>query len=402
MSLDLHSLLSNTLAKRTEVSDFHLGIDEPVRLRAWGALSVLRAAPLNEGELVGLVERLCPALAATGSAAGGLQRLLAPRLGGCIDFAGFIGGDAARAAGTGCAEAAEAAGAVDGVRLRGNLHLRAAGSLGLALRRLRDTIPELDGLGLPALLPRLVDRSRGLLLVTGPAGSGKSTTLAALVRHLVSSRPLHVLTIEDPIEYRMDLIGANPGSPLPGLVTARQIGDDTDDFAAAVRAAMRQGPDVIVIGEIRDRATMHAALAAGESGHLVLATLHTPNASEAVERVLSFFPPDEMGWVRSVLANVLIAVLSQALVRKRGAPAFALVCELLVNTPAVRQQIQQGTSGQLRGIMAQGRRDGHLQMTAQLVERVRRGEIDEDDARHVACPAEEFLYLMQSSAGRGA
>lgn len=397
MSLALHSLISKTLAERSEISDFHLGIGEPVRMRAWGALSVLRAAPCREEELVALVGLLCPSLATAGAPAGGLQALLRSRVGGCTDFAGFLSRDGGLPGGSGLRDDA---GTGDGVRVRGNLHLRAGGSLGLALRRLRDDIPGLDALGLPALLPRLVDRSRGLLLVTGPAGSGKSTTLAALVRHLVSSRPLHVLTIEDPIEYRTDLLASVPGNLLPGLVTARQIGEDTDDFAAAVKAAMRQGLDVIVIGEIRDRATMHAALAAGESGHLVLATLHTPNASEAVERVLSFFPPEEMTWARSVLANVLIAALSQALVRKRGAPALALVCELLVNTPAVRQQVLQGTSGQLRGIMAQGRRDGHLQMTAQLAERVRRGEIEEDDARHVAYPVEEFVYLMQSSAGR--
>ncbi|MCA3120475.1 MAG: Flp pilus assembly complex ATPase component TadA, partial [Rhodocyclaceae bacterium] len=178
-----------------------------------------------------------------------------------------------------------------------------------------------------------------------------------------------------------------------------EVGADAPDFASAVRAAMRQDPDVIVIGEIRDRATMHAALSAAETGHLVLATLHAPNASEAVERVLSFFAPDEMTWARSVFANVLAAVLSQALVRRRDEAAQALVCELMVSTPAVRQQILQGTTGQLRGIMAQGRRDGHVQMTAQLADRVRRGEIAEEDARYVAHPAEEFAWLMQSSSG---
>ena len=120
---------------------------------------------------------------------------------------------------------------------------------------------------------------------------------------------------------------------------------------------------------------------------------------EAVERVLSFFAPDEMTWARSVFANVLVAVLSQALVRRRDETAQALVCELMVSTPAVRQQILQGTTGQLRGIMAQGRRDGHVQMTAQLADRVRRGEIAEEDARYVAHPAEEFAWLMQSAAG---
>jgi twitching motility protein PilT len=369
-------MIARVLVERPEVTDLHLAVGEPVRLRACGELSVLREAVLAEGELTALVGMLSPSALRGAARRSDLQQWLAGRDGGSVDFAGVLGTADTR------------------VRLRGNLHLRACGSLGLVLRRLRDTIPGLDALGLPPLLARLVDRSRGLLLVTGPTGSGKSTTLASLVRYLVATRALHVLTIEDPIEYRVDAAADVPDGAIVGRVTTREIGTDTPDFAGAVSAALRQDPDVIVIGEIRDRATMHAALAAAETGHLVLATLHTPNASEAVERVLSFFAPDEMPWARSVFATVLVAVVAQALVRKRGERALTLACELMVNTPAVRQQILQGTTGQLRGIMAQGRRDGHLQMAVQLADRVRRGEIEEDDARYVAHPVEEFDYLM--------
>jgi twitching motility protein PilT len=372
----LEQTVARLLAEHPDLTDLHLATGEPVRGRRLGALSVADPATVDEPALFALLRALVALEGSAGTQPEALRRSLRQRDGGAMDFSAELGGH----------------------RLRGNVHLRAGGALGLVLRRLRDVIPDLDALGLPVLLRRLVDRSRGLLLVTGPTGSGKSTTLAALVHHLVCSRALHVLTVEDPIEYRIDRSTSAGGRALLGRVSAREVGTDSPDFAGAVRAAMRQDPDVIVIGEIRDRATMHAALAAGESGHLVLATLHTPNASEAVERVLSFFAPDEMGWARSVFANVLVGVLSQALVRRRDEPGQALVCELMVSTPAVRQQVLQGTTGQLRGIMAQGRRDGHQQMTAQLADRVRRGEIAEEDARYVAHPAEEFNWLMQSAA----
>jgi twitching motility protein PilT len=359
------------------LTDLHLAAGEPMRSRRCGTLSVVDDAIIDESALFSLLRGLVALEGAAGGHAEALRCALRLRDGGALDFSAELGSH----------------------RLRGNLHLRTGGSLGLVLRRLRDTVPDLDALGLPVLLRRLVDRSRGLLLVTGPTGTGKSTTLAALVRHLVCSRALHALTIEDPIEYRLDRTTCPGGARALGHVTSREVGTDAPDFASAVRAAMRQDPDVIVIGEIRDRATMHAALSAAETGHLVLATLHAPNAPEAVERVLSFFAPEEMTWARSVFANVLVAVLSQALVQRRDEAAQAMVCELMVSTPAVRQQILQGTTGQLRGIMAQGRRDGHVQMTAQLVDRVRRGEIAEDDARYIAHPAEEFAWLMQSATG---
>lgn len=373
----LEDTIIGLLSVHDALTDLHLAAGEPMRSRRCGTLSVVDDSIIDESALFSFLRGLVALEGAAGGHADALRRALRLREGGALDFSAELGSH----------------------RLRGNVHLRTGGSLGLVLRRLRDTVPDLDALGLPVLLRRLVDRSRGLLLVTGPTGSGKSTTLAALVQHLVCSRALHVLTIEDPIEYRLDRAACPGGSCALGHVTAREVGADAPDFASAVRAAMRQDPDVIVIGEIRDRATMHAALSAAETGHLVLATLHAPNASEAVERVLSFFVPDEMTWARSVFANVLVAVLSQALVRRRDETAQALVCELMVSTPAVRQQILQGTTGQLRGIMAQGRRDGHLQMTAQLADRVRRGEIAEEDARYVAHPAEEFAWLMQSAAG---
>ena len=373
----LEVTITRLLSADDDLTDLHLAVGQPIRSRRCGTLSVVDDAIVDEASLFSLLRGLVALEGAAGAHADALRRALRLREGGALDFSAELGGH----------------------RLRGNLHLRTGGSLGIVLRRLRDTVPDLDALGLPLLLRRLVDRSRGLLLVTGPTGSGKSTTLAALVRHLVCSRALHVLSIEDPIEYRIDRTGCPGGGGAIGHVSAREVGTDVPDYAGAVRAAMRQDPDVIVIGEIRDRPTMHAALSAAETGHLVLATLHTPNASEAVERVLSFFAQDELTWARSVFANVLVAVLSQALVRRRDEAAQALVCELMVSTPAVRQQILQGTTGQLRGIMAQGRRDGHVQMTAQLADRVRRGEIAEEDARYVAHPAEEFAWLMQSAAG---
>jgi twitching motility protein PilT len=373
----LESTVVRLLSAREDLTDLHLAVGEPVRQRCGGLLSVADGATVEEAALFELLRNLVPFEGSAGTSAEALRRALRLRDGGALDFSATLGL----------------------YRLRGNLHLRTGGNLGVSLRRLRDSLPDLDALGLPVLLRRLVDRSRGLLLVTGPTGSGKSSTLAALVRHLVCSRALHVLTIEDPIEYRIDRMDCPGGGRPIGHVSAREVGVDASDFAGAVRAAMRQDPDVIVIGEIRDRSTMHAALSAAETGHLVLATLHTPNASEAVERVLSLFAPDEMPWARSVFANVLVAVLSQALVRRRDDATQALVCELMVSTPAVRQQIVQGTTGQLRGIMAQGRRDGHVQMTAQLADRVRRGEIAEEDARYVAHPAEEFAWLMQSGLG---
>jgi twitching motility protein PilT len=368
----LHDGILATLSRSEALSDIHLVPGQPARSRENGHLQSMPGPIVDHARF----DALLAALVGTERSAA-LRAGLSDSPGGAIDFSAQLGVH----------------------RLRCNLHRRDAGGVGLAMRRLRDQVPPLDALGLPPLLRSLVDRGRGLLLVTGPTGTGKSTSLAALSRHIVTARPVHLLTIEDPIEYRIDG-GGDPA--VPGQVTARELGADTADFAAAVRAALRQDPDVIVIGEIRDRATMHAALSAAETGHLVLATLHTPNASETIDRVLSFFAADEMGWARSVFANALIGVLSQALVRTRGGERRLLVYDLMINTPAVRQQVLQGTLGQLRAIMAQGRRDGHVQMSAMLVDRVRRGEIALEDARRIAHPVEEFEYLLRSAADAGA
>ena len=245
-----------------------------------------------------------------------------------------------------------------GARFRVNVH-RAADSLGLVLRRLPDTPPVLDALGLPPVFDRMVALTEGLILVVGATGSGKSTTLAALAAAILAARPVHVVTLEDPIECLLP-----PGR---GVVSQRELGTDFPDFAEGLRAALRQAPHVILVGEARDRETVDAALAAAETGHLVLATLHTADSAGAVERLLAFFGPAEERLARNRLAGCLRYIAAQRLLPQVGGGRVASV-EVLAATLRVRDRISAGQDKALgfADILEQGATHGMGQLKTRV------------------------------------
>lgn len=220
---------------------------------------------------------------------------------------------------------------VEGIcRLRINI-FRYFGKIGLVIRVLKLKIPTLEELKLPNTLARIAENPRGLVLVTGATGSGKSTTLAAMINHINQNRGLHIVTLEDPIEY------VHPS--LKSRITQREIGNDTADFNQGLRSVLRQDPDVILVGELRDGDTLTTALKAAETGHAVFATLHTTNAIATINRIISLFPADEQSEVRKRLADSLHATIGQRLLKKKNGSGLVVAMEIMINTPNVRECI---------------------------------------------------------------
>ena len=245
----------------------------------------------------------------------------------------------------------------------------------LALRLLPLKIPTVEELELPPIIVEQAEKPRGLVLVTGPTGSGKSSTLAALLDHINHTRRRHIITLENPIEflYTHDQC----------IVNQREVGDDTGSFAAGLRAALRQDPDVILVGEMRDLETISTAITAAETGHLVFGTLHTKGAANTIDRIIDVFPPAQQEQIRIQLADVLECVISKALLPKIGGgrvPAY----EILVATPAVRSLIRQNKSFQITSTMQTGKRQGMQLMDDCLAELVRRGAVTLENAMAVS------------------
>jgi twitching motility protein PilT len=218
----------------------------------------------------------------------------------------------------------------DGTRFRVNL-FRQRQALGMVLRVISGHIRSLEELQLPAVLRRLTDERRGLILVTGATGSGKSTTLAAMIQRINAERAAHIITVEDPIEFSF--------KDNRSTINQREIGIDAESFASALRAALRQNPDVILVGELRDQETVETALMAAETGHLVMSTLHTTDAAESLTRMMSYFPPHQHTILRQMLASTLVAVISQRLVQRIDGKALVAANEILINNATVRDVI---------------------------------------------------------------
>lgn len=234
-------------------------------------------------------------------------------------------------------------------RFRANVfHQR--GHVALAIRHIPREIRGFEELGLPSVARSLAERPRGLVLVTGPTGSGKSTTLATMVDEINRVRRAHIVTVEDPVEYLHDHNRS--------IVNQREVGTDTLSFAGALKHIVRQDPDVILVGEMRDLETIRAALTVAETGHLALATLHTNSAAESVRRIVDVFPPHQQRQVRRQLAAVLEGVIAQALLPRASGPGRVLATEVLVATPAVRALVREGKGHQLHSTMQAGRKHG--------------------------------------------
>ena len=265
----------------------------------------------------------------------------------------------------------------------------AQGSMRAVFRQIPTEIKTLDQLQLPEELRKLTQYPRGLVLVTGPTGSGKSTTLAAMIDEINRGRDEHILTIEDPVEF--------VHQSKKSLINQREVGPDTHSFANALRAALREDPDVILVGEMRDPETISLGITAAETGHLVFATLHTQDASQTVDRLIDSFPPDQQSQIRAQLSLTLQGVVSQQLMKTVDGKGRVVACEILTATDSVRNSLREGKTEQIYSTIQTGSQHGMQTMEAALVELVLKGEISRQHAHERCSKPEEFDRMMASS-----
>jgi twitching motility protein PilT len=270
---------------------------------------------------------------------------------------------------------------------------RQRGVISLACRAIPHKISTIDELSLPSVVKDLADEERGIVLLTGTTGSGKSTTLAAMIDHMNETTSKHVVTIEDPIEF--------VHSDKKSVINQREVGLDTASFKRALRRVLRQDPDVILIGEMRDEETVQTALSAAETGHLVLSTIHTVDAPESINRMLDFFPPHQHGQARSMIAGTIKGVISQRLVPGADGGRVA-VCEILRMTGRVRDMITDPSqTGKLMEVIASGSYYGMQTFDQALFGHVKAGRVTFEDAMKVASNPSDFKLLMQADGRRG-
>src|SRR3984885_7273402 len=273
-------------------------------------------------------------------------------------------------------------------RFRANFHYQ-RGTLAASIRLLPAQIPTIESLHLPSILTRLTECRQGLILLTGPTGCGKTSTMAALIDRINARRRDHIITIEDPIEYQH----ANRSA----IVEQIEVGHDTPNFADAVRAVLRQNPDVILVGEMRDPETIAATLTAAETGHLVLSSLHTNDAAQTMSRILDSFPASNQSQIRQQLSLALLAVIAQQLVPGIGSVGRYPAVEVMIGTPAIRNLIRTGQDHQIRSHISTGRAEGMMTMDQSLAELVGSGRILRDTAfSHCYNVAELRQYLKES------
>ncbi len=272
-----------------------------------------------------------------------------------------------------------------GYRHRVNVYFQ-RGKTAIAIRLLRNDIPTLDDLQLPPVLADFAMRPRGLVLVTGPTGSGKSTTLAGMIDFINVNRSAHVITIEDPIEYvhQHKLC----------MINQREVGDDVPDFASALRAALREDPDVILVGEMRDFETITAAITAAETGHLVLSTLHTTSAADTINRIIDVYPEHQQGQIRTQLANTLVGVVSQTLLPKRDGSGRIAAMEILAVTDACSAMIRDDKVHLLLSAIQSGKQHGMMCLDQELARLVKRGIVSESDAIDKCQSKQEFYRYL--------
>jgi twitching motility protein PilT len=337
-------------------SDLHVKVGTPPKLRDAGSLIPLDRAPLTHDEMEAIGEAIVPP-----------ERVERFHSSGEVDFAYSLPG-------TG--------------RFRVNV-FRQRGSISAVLRKLRFGGPSFDEMGLPDVIRQLAEEPRGLVLVTGPTGSGKTTTLAAMIEHLNHHRQSHIVTIEDPIEvlFRDDVASINQ----------REVGTDTESFLSALRAALRQDPDVILIGEMRDTETVRTALQAAETGHLVLSTLHTVDATETVNRIVDFFPPAQQTQIRLTFAGALRGIVCQRLVPTPDA-SMVPCHEVLVNTGRIAERISEADkTAEIHDVIADGGFYGMCTFDQSLLELVKQEKVTVDAALSASSNPHDFTLQLQQA-----
>jgi twitching motility protein PilT len=275
-------------------------------------------------------------------------------------------------------------------RFRVNAYFQRS-SLGAAFRLIPSIITPIDDLGLPSVVHDFCKKPRGFVLVTGPTGSGKSTSLASMIDEINGTREEHILTVEDPIEF---LHGHKKC-----IVNQRELGSDAQSFSAALKGALRQDPDVILVGEMRDLETIHTALTAAETGHLVFATLHTQDAPQSIDRIIDVFPSHQQQQVRVQLSVALQGVMTQTLLPTADGSGRCVACEVLVPTPAVRNLIREGKTHQIYSTMQTGASSGMQTMDAALATLARAGKITQRVAEGASSSPEDLKRLMSLGGG---
>ena len=338
------------LGREQGCSDIHFTVGLPPLARLDGELVPLKYRALDEAEALSLVQEILDA---------DHRRVFEER--GAVDLS-YHSAEVGR------------------FRINVCRHTRGTGAV---CRAVPDTIPRLSDLGLPKIVGRFARLHSGLVLVTGSAGTGKSTTLAGMIEEINRERYLNIITLEDPIEFVYESHRS--------LIVQREIATHVKSFRDGLRAALREDPDVILVGELRDPETIRLAIEASETGHLVLGTLHTRGAAQTVDRIVDSFPADAQSQVRVTLADNLRCVVSQELVRASDGRGRRAVCEILVVTPAISQLIRDGKSFQIPSSIATGRRHGMQLLDQALYELVRVGEIDPDEAFLKALDKKEFI-----------
>jgi twitching motility protein PilT len=352
--MDIIELL--TLTNEKIASDLHISVGVPPIMRIYGKLTRIGEKKLQPEDTLGMV-----------------KQLLTEKQWHRLEKKGELDFSISR---TGLG------------RFRINAY-RQRGSYGLAIRALAVRIPSMEELKLPMILKELAMKQRGLILVTGPTGSGKSTTLASVIDYINMQRSCHILTLEDPIEYlhRHNL----------SMVNQREMGHDSFDFANALRAALRQDPDVILVGEMRDLETIAIAVTAAETGHLVLSTLHTVGAAKTIDRVIDVFPPHQQQQIRVQLASELEGVISQQLLPTADGVGRVAAFEVMTATPAIRNLIRENKTHQIQSVIQTGTKFGMKTMDSSLIELYKNGIVTQEMALDYSVDREYMEKTIGSS-----
>ena len=338
--MTLNQLL--TYAVRTDCSDVHITAGTNLAIRRYGVLSILADCPTAEESTSMIYELL------------DMKQIERVNSGEDLDIGVML---------------------PDGTRIRANIYHQ-RNNLAASIRILQQVIPSFEELGLPSVVKDLAEMPRGLVLVTGPTGSGKSTTLASMVDYINKNHARHVMTIEDPIEYVYPHNHA--------MIHQREVGKDAKSFASALRSALREDPDVILVGEMRDYETISAAVAAAETGHLVLSTLHTTSAAQTVERIIDACPLEGQNQMRSQFANVIRGVITQQLIPTANGEGRVIATEVMIANFAISNLIRENKTIQIPSLLQSGRREGMHTLNDDLVRLVQDDKITRDTALKVS------------------